>query len=239
MFKTLKKILNKVLFFLPDYLIGNLCFEAMSFVGRFFSTKLVLKGDKNYINLGSGPKIVRGCINIDFFTTPGIDYGADLRYPLKIANNSIDGIFCEHALEHLTYNHVDNLLKECNRIMKPGAYIRIVLPDLSLFMKNYVDKNNDWFMIWESLMFINSSDKERRKRRMNTNLQAISFVTQEYGHVSSWDVETISFYLKRNNFCDIGKCGFRQGHDEKLLIDQNEEDRKFVSLYIEGMKSKR
>lgn len=237
MLKFLNKILSTLLFFLPQSLITNLRFETVAYCGRLCSRPLILKLGKNYVNLGSGTKNVKGFINIDFFTAPGIDYGADLRYPLKIPNNSIDGIFCEHTLEHLTYNQADALLKESHRILKPGATIRIVVPDLSLFIMNYHENNSEWFSKWEYLMFQSSRDEARKKRRLASNLEAISFVTQEYGHVSCWDVKTLSTYLTNNKFKEITQCSFMQGSDEKLLIDQNEEARKFVSLYLEAMKS--
>lgn len=237
MLKLLKKILSTLLFFVPPSLFESLCFELLSFIGRLSSKPLVLKGDKIYINLGSGSEVHEGWIKINFFRSPGIDYGADFRYPLKVAENAIDGIFCEHTLEHLTYNQADGLLKECHRILKPGANIRIILPDLSLFIKNYSENNAEWFKKWEYLMFQTSLDKERMKRRLNSNLEAVSFVTQEYGHVSCWDAETISYYLTKNKFGEIVKTGFMQGSDEKLLIDNNTEARKFVSLYFEATKT--
>lgn len=237
MVKSLKKMLSTLLFFLPESLVTNLSFETVSYFRRLFSKPLVLTDSKNYINLGSGPNVVKGHVNIDFFLSRGIDYAADLRFPLKIADNAIDGIFCEHTLEHLTYNQADNLLQECHRILKMGAYIRVVLPDVSLFIKNYSENNSEWFAKWEYLMFQNSRDEERKKRKLNSNLEAISFVTQEYGHISCWDFETLSFYLTKNKFGEIVKCGFMQGSDNKLLIDLNEEDRKFVSLYVEARKT--
>jgi SAM-dependent methyltransferase len=233
--KSLRTLLNKLLFFIPPYLIGIICFEIVSFLGRLFSRPLTLKPGKNYINLGSGPNIVTNCINVDFFTTSRIDYGADLRYPLRIPDKSIDGIFCEHTLEHLTYAQNDKLLSECHRILKPGAFIRIILPDISVFIKNYQENNDAWFKMWEKLMFTNSPSPERRQRVLQSNLQALSFVTQEYGHISAWDVKTLSRYLAKNNFMEIKACSFRQGGDPQLLIDLDEEDRKFVSLYVEAI----
>jgi len=124
-----RKALRAFLFFLPEQVADSVIFEARAFVGRLFARSLALDPlSRNFINLGSGPFLVPGCINIDFFGVPGIEYGADLRRPLKVADSTADGIFSEHTIEHLTYAESGRLLRECHRIMKPGGVIRIVLP---------------------------------------------------------------------------------------------------------------
>lgn len=237
MIRFVTAVSKRLFFFVPPHVVSMFCFEIFSALLRLFSRPLAVDpARKNFINLGSGPYVVKGMINIDFYSTAGIDYGADLRYPLNIASDSIDGIFCEHTLEHLTYAEVGNLLKECHRIMKPGAVLRVVLPDLALFIESYSSGNSAWFAEWERLMFIDSADSDRAKRRLATPLQAISFVTQEYGHQSSWDVPTLKVYLEKAGFGEVFQTGFRTGRCSELLIDLDEADRKFVSLYVETVK---
>ena len=237
MLKPLLKTLSSALFFLPKSVVRTVGFETFSYFGRVFSRPLALRSDKNYVNLGCGPNLVSGWINIDFFAVKGVDYAADLRYPLKIASASVDGVFSEHTLEHLAYPDADRLLGECHRIMKSGSRIRIVVPDVSLFISNCYEGNSAWFARWEALHFSGSLSEERQRRRLSSPLEALSFVTQEYGHQSCWDFETLSNHLGKNGFVDVVRCGFMQGRDLKVLVDQDEEDRKFVSLYVEATKA--
>lgn len=237
MLRLIKKFLRKSVWFLPDKVVGDIYFELFSFFGSVKSRQLALYPEgNNFINLGSGCNVVPGCINIDFYTTKGIDYGADLRRPLKIASDVVDGIFCEHTVEHLTYAEAGRLLNECHRVMKKGGVIRVVVPDISLFIENYHNRNSSWFQKWERLMFIDSTDQDRARRRLDTPLQAISFVTQEYGHVSCWDFETLSHYLGQSGFREIRKREFRDGICPELLLDLDSEDRKYVSIYMEAIK---
>jgi SAM-dependent methyltransferase len=229
--------MSSALFFLPESVVQSIGFETFSYFGRVFSRPLKLGQGKNYVNLGCGPNLVRGWINIDFFAAKGIDYAADLRYPLKIADASVDGIFSEHTLEHLAYPDADRLLGECHRIMKPGTRFRIVVPDVSLFISNFNSGDNAWFAEWERLYFTASTDAERRQRRLGSPLEALSFVTQEYGHRSCWDFQTLSNHLRKIGFVDIVHCDFMKGSDPSLLVDQDEADRKFVSLYVEAAKA--
>jgi len=235
--KKIKKIFFKLVFFVPDYILEIWIFELRSWLGRTFTGKLKLDKTKtNLINLGCGNFIFSEFINLDFYFQPRIDFGADLRYPLRIDSDSIDGILCEHTMEHLTYKQNDQLFNECHRILKRGATIRIIVPDVSLFAINYANGNAEWFKKWEDIMMARSDDPERAKRRIATPMEAISFVTQEYLHVACWDFEAMKYYLGKNGFKDIQKVTHKQGRQPNLLRDTDEEGRMYVSLYVEAVK---
>ena len=235
--KIFVKLMRCPLFFLPEYLIQILKFETLAYFGSMFSKSLKFKsGEKIFINLGSGSSAIKGFINIDFFNVKNIDYSADIRKPLKIDSGVVSGILCEHTIEHLTYTQAQHILNECYRVLKPNGVIRIILPDLSIFIENYSAKNERWFKGWESLMFINSEDEIRSRRRLSSPMEAISFVTQEYGHLSAWDEETIAIYLRRAGFSKIMPTKYRVGQVDALLVDLDAEDRRYVSLYVEAMK---
>ena len=85
-------------------------------------------------------------------------------------------------------------------------------------------------------MFIDSLSPERSKRRLRSPMEAISFVTQEYGHVSCWDFETLKELLQKAGFSEIQKTEFRVGRNKTLLIDRDLESRRLVSLYVEAIK---
>lgn len=189
-----------------------------------------------YLNLGCGDITFEEFVNVDFGCNSKADLKADLRKTLPIDDNSVDGIFTEHTFEHLKYKHVDQLLKECYRIMKPGSIIRIIVPDISIFIKNYSSNNKTWFSNWERFMFIESQSEERKYRRIDTPIQAISFITQEYEHISCWDYETLELFMKRAGFSEIKQHSFMQGKNKKLLKDYDSESRSAISLYVEGIK---
>jgi predicted SAM-dependent methyltransferase len=199
-------------------------------LGRLRARPLKLDPSRrNYLNLGAADDHFEDYVALDFFSR-NTGYGADLRYPLLIDAGVFDGIFTEHTLEHLSYEEVAQILLECLRILKPDGRIRIIVPDLSLFAENYARRNDTWFREWERLVL------EPRGRKMISNLEALSFVTQEYGHRSSWDMETMERFLARAGFVDIRMCAPRQGGDVRLLRDKEDLDRTMVSLYVEARK---
>jgi predicted SAM-dependent methyltransferase len=215
---------------LPSSVSAPIAFETRSFVGRLLAQPLKLDSSRpNYLNLGAADDHFEDYVALDFFSR-NAGYGADLRYPLLIETGVFDGIFTEHALEHLSYEEVARVLLECLRILKPDGRIRIIVPDLSLFVENYARKNDAWFREWERLVL------EPRGRRMISNLEALSFVTQEYGHRSAWDMDTMERLLTRAGFIDIRRRAPREGGDVRLLRDKEDRDRTMVSLYVEARK---
>jgi hypothetical protein len=67
-------------------------------------------------------------------------------------------------------------------------------------------------------------------------MQAISFITQEYGHRSAWDYESLARLLEEAGFAQVEVCSYRQGRDQRLLRDRDSDSRRLVSLYVEAVK---
>ena len=231
MITIIKKI---IILFMPIELYEHAKFEFRSKLGQLLSRSLKLKSkNANFINLGSGNSYVNNFINIDFFGNKMIDYGMDLRFPFKIETNSIDGIFSEHTFEHLSHLEVDNALNECCRILKPEAKIRIIVPDLSILIERYCSSDDEWFQKWHDLVLKDPSRHYMKK--YFTKMFAVNFTASYYHHKSCWDFESLKKILTSNGFVNIEKCNYNLGTPE-LLIDSDSEDRKLVSIYIEGKK---
>ena len=207
---------------------GLLFFELKSLYGRLFLQKKInlKKSGTQLLHLGCGRSIFDGWINADFFCVlkpwkkyeNKPDWMLDLRFSLNCDDNVWDGVFTEHTLEHLYPVQVLNLLKELNRTMKPGAWLRVTVPDLKQYIDYYCGKEvNEMFLRWK------------------TGCEAIRSLTQNYGHLSVWDSDLLSRVLTEAGFVNIKEVSFGQGTDERLLKDQ--EERNWETLYMECQKS--
>jgi len=81
------------------------------------------------LNIAAGEKRYddEGIWNVDLIEGEGIDQVVDLNnHPWPWDDNSIDGIHASHILEHFL-DH-ETFLRECHRILKPGGFLRIVVP---------------------------------------------------------------------------------------------------------------
>ena len=80
------------------------------------------------LNFGSGKRRIEGAINIDI--KEPADMITDLtKLPYLWQDNSIDGIYMFHFLEHTPDSRA--ILWECHRILKPNGFLHITVPHSS------------------------------------------------------------------------------------------------------------
>lgn len=220
----------------PDYsepnFIGQLIFELNGWIGRkFFKSKSRITPRKRplLLDLGVGANYKDGWTHVDYFRNrlrkfwkynpnermPEVE--TDLRYPLNCPDNFVDGVYSGHTLEHLYPNHAYKLLNEIYRILKPGKWLRINVPDLGLIIDYY------------------SRKIEIPEFKYKYRAEAIGNLTQNWGHHSVWDEELLSVALELQGFINVRKVEFGVGGTDKRLIKE-EEIRKFETLVIEAQK---
>ncbi|RLC80041.1 MAG: hypothetical protein DRJ03_22395 [Chloroflexi bacterium] len=89
------------------------------------------------LNIGCGPYTFPGWHNIDKEPGPGIIL-RDVRRGLPYPDNSVDLIYASHFLEHLNIIEALRFLRECHRVMKRGAVMRLAVPDFGLLLEKWV-----------------------------------------------------------------------------------------------------
>ncbi len=93
------------------------------------------------LNLGGGPKKIPGYTNVDALEWNGAtDIVHNLtEYDWPFEQNTVDEIFTEEFLEHISFKQTYNVLSECYRILKPRSKIQIQVPDCGKAMEYYVN----------------------------------------------------------------------------------------------------
>lgn len=71
----------------------------------------------------------------------GADLRIDVRKGLPYKDNSVDFIYSEHFIEHLSADEAKSFFKECYRVLKPGGVIRTATIDLQYMLERY---QSDW-----------------------------------------------------------------------------------------------
>lgn len=80
------------------------------------------------LNIGCGFRKIDEAINVDAFSNCEPDIQWDLnKMPWPWRDNSVDGIYASHIMEHLTDWFA--AFVECARILKPGGTLEIRVPD--------------------------------------------------------------------------------------------------------------
>lgn len=91
------------------------------------------------LHLGCGRKVKPGYINIDQYVTAPEITRMNI-FHLEFSDNSVDEIFTEHMLEHLTKFEVPQALKEWARVLKPTGKLVMNLPNLEWCLQQWLDK---------------------------------------------------------------------------------------------------
>jgi predicted SAM-dependent methyltransferase len=177
-----------------------------------------LSGDGREVrlHLGCGATALKEWINVDLFGTRANLYW-DLRNPLPFPDHSVDAIFHEHFLEHLSYEEGMGFARECRRVLKSGGTIRIGVPDFGRYMLSYAGDG----------AFIQTMRPDRP-----TRLLALSEVVYRHGHRSMWDGETLCHILDEAGFHESRQ---KASGDSKLTPAPDTDHRKAESLYVEAL----
>jgi len=113
------------------------------------------------LHLGCGTVIVDGWVNIDnapgararklpligpmvgrlgLFSTPWSPKIVirDIRKPFPWGDGSVDMIYTSNVIEHLEKRDGENCLRECARVLRPGGVLRVVVPNLTGYVRDYM-----------------------------------------------------------------------------------------------------
>lgn len=98
-----------------------------------------------HLHLGCGPKYLEGFVNIDANPQHKLDLWLDVRCGLPYASNSVDSIYSTHMIEHFYPDELQQLLRECARVLKPEGGLRLVVPNLKNAIIAYQQERHKWF----------------------------------------------------------------------------------------------
>ncbi len=112
------------------------------------------------VNIGCGSVFHPDWINLDVLPLAKNVQSYDIRETLPFLSQEIDVCYSSHVLEHLSREQAKSFLIDCDRVLKPGGIIRIVVPDLEMIARNYLqclekvtsgnsstESNYDWMIL--------------------------------------------------------------------------------------------
>ena len=211
-----------------EYKIHLLNFKINSF-GNKAKRKIIEERSIKKLHIGCGNRILKDWINTDLYNLNGVDFQLNLRKPLVFSSSYIDAIYCEHVLEHFTFEDALQILKEFYRVLKPGAMLRIGVPDAGIYFKKYMEKDKAYFY---SIRHLGGAKNELR-----TPIEVINQMFRMGGaHLYAWDFETLNLYLNDTGFVEIYRKGSGESSKEFEGCDDPSHD--FETLYIECRKAK-
>jgi len=200
-----------------------------------------LSAPKEWINYDASPtlriqktpflsSLLKRVLNASF--PKNVKYG-DIVKGLPEEDNSCDGIYCSHVLEHLSYEDFIRALNNTYVILKPGGIFRLVMPDLEIIINSYItnkikgNKEASVKFIRSTLMGTNSRSKGVR-----------SIIESSFGnanHLWLWDKDSTILELEKLGFKNIRVCKYDDSKDEMFKFVENS-DRFKGALALEMIK---
>jgi len=172
------------------------------------------------LHIGCGANLKPGWVNVD----SGADLSLDAREQLPFPDNSVTVIYSEHFFEHLSREDGQRFLLECARVLVPGGRLSIGVPDATLILRDYGDREK-----WQR------TRDRYHPANCTTPMHSVNhFFRQGEEHKYAYDAETLVLIVREAGFSDAIVQPFGISIDPKMAPDSKE--RRTESLYVEGVK---
>lgn len=163
--------------------------------------------------------------------------------PTKYADNSFDGIYSEHFIEHLYKYQGINYFKECMRILKPGGTVRTVWPPYEFVEKltsgEELTKDEEHFVAAYHQFYVvqhKFAGKGHAKRSLREQC-AIGLLHQQGQHLYVWPEKEMKEMLTELGFKKVQSYEYMEsGVMEFKAIDTPGMIRKLHSAVVEATK---
>jgi len=171
------------------------------------------------LNVGCGAEVQPGFINLDWDWHPDIHLCWDVCRRIPLPDASLDGIFTEHCLEHISSDDCATVLREFRRLVRPGGTVRVIVPDGGLYLDLYQRSRAGEQVEFPYLDEIGRRDLAEDSRYGFTPMMAVNRIFRGYGHRFAYDADTMANLLRQAGFGTVERCEFRRGRYAPLLID--------------------
>lgn len=139
-----------------------------------------------------------------------VEYG-DIVRGLPIREESCDGVYCSHVLEHLSLEGFRSALKNTIHILKPGGIFRLVMPDLEDSVQKYIRNPAPDAAI--SFMIECCTGREKSLHSMKDVL--IEILGSNH-HLWLWDYKSLREELRQAGFIGIRRAKSNDSRDPRF-----------------------
>lgn len=153
------------------------------------------------LHLGCGNHLLDGWANLDFGVADGV-IRCDLTRPLPVDDRSIEAIFSEHFIEHITRDEARRLLADCHRALRPGGVLRVSTPNLEALVAQYrLRRTTEWTDVgWTP----------------HSPCALLNEGLRSWGHQYVYDLDELSALLAEAGFARVARAGWHASEHAAL-----------------------
>lgn len=203
-----------------------------SIIESYFAKQEVRK-----LHLGCGKHSMKGWLNSDFraISNNVLQLDVTKRFPFK--NDTLDYIYSEHMIEHITYSDAMLMLSECFRVLKPNGKIRISTPDLQFLIDLYQQNKTQQqieYIKYDTNRFIKWAPYP-------DDTFVINNFVRDWHHTFIYDEKTLRSSFQCVGFSNIVRCVLNESESEAFQNLENEKRHppgflKLQTFTLEGTK---
>lgn len=157
--------------------------------------------EQKKLQIGAQGSPLSGWINADIEprTTDTIYMDATQQFPFR--SDTLDFIFTEHMIEHITFDQGAFMLKECYRTLKSGGTIRIATPDLDKAIQRLKDPTED-----ERDYIAFYTDKFYGEGYPKLGALQVNKLFYGFHHRFIHNYDSLSYLLEQSGFTNVKRC---------------------------------
>lgn len=185
-----------------------------------------------YLQYGGGFYSIKGWLNADIIAG---DIYANAAEVIPLNDNTIDAVFTEQFIEHLSLETGRFFMREAFRVLKPGCCVRLGTPDLKKLINVYLRKNEH----------VSTEDAMARHQNIHsdeaiTRGHFLNDLFRMWGHQFIYDEETLKYELEAAGFIDVETVKFGQSKQDCLNGLERHADAEWMkdglSIFVEARK---
>lgn len=168
----------------------------------------------NRLNLGSGYVTPENWVNVDVIPNTNTIV-ADVRYGLPFGDNYFDFVLMNHTLQSFHYDELPTVLKEVRRVMKEGAALRILTPDVMDKMYDFFDPDS---LSSDFKVPVSNKIESTRSGRL------LRWIFWHGDTRCAFSYDSLEDLLNRNGFTKVklekfGECELDSRKNESLIVE--------------------
>ena len=163
------------------------------------------------LQLGAGKRHIDGWLSTDLRPRGPDSIYLDVTEPFPFPDRSLDFIFGEHIIEHLSWRDGQKMLRECLRTLRPIGVLRLATPDFACLVELYrgeAGPDGNHYLRWHHRRF-KPAQRVHPLIVINHNMRA-------WGHTFLYDEELLTSALADAGFIDIDRRDFGQSPHPEL-----------------------
>jgi predicted SAM-dependent methyltransferase len=189
------------------------------------------------LQIGTGPTSLGDWLCTDIDPVSDNVVYLDATRPFPFDSNTFDYVYCEHMIEHISWDEGLFMLRECRRVLVAGGTIRIATPDLEVLIGLYRRNGGelaDRYVKWITNRYLAGI-------RVYNPSFVLNNAFRNWGHQFLYDGELMKMAMQEAGFTDIRRCLSGESKDENLRgieshgknVDDNEMAA-FETMILEG-----